>query len=73
VLQERVGSAWWTINQAVNGNDFWQCDYNAETGTWEITFNIPLDGPNYRNIQALMSAPQKRVFRFHVPAGPKRA
>ena len=68
LLEERVAGVWQILDQAVNGNDFWQCDYNAETGTWEITFNLRLDGTNYQSIQALKSAPQVRVFRFHVSA-----
>jgi hypothetical protein len=29
---------------AVHGNDYWQTDYHAKSGTYRITFNLPLDG-----------------------------
>lgn len=32
------------LDQSVHGNDFWQVDYEAATGTWKWTFNLPLDG-----------------------------
>ena len=32
------------LDQSVNGNDFWQTDYDAENGTYKMTFNLPLDG-----------------------------
>ena len=28
------------INQAIHGNDFWQCDYDAGNCTYSITYNI---------------------------------
>lgn len=31
------------IKQEVNGNDFWQTDFNAKTNTWEVTFTLVLD------------------------------
>ena len=30
-------------DQSVNGNDFWQTDYDTVSGTWSITYNINLD------------------------------
>jgi hypothetical protein len=66
VLEEKVGAVWTPLNQAVNGNDFWQCDYNAEKGAWEITFTLKLDGTNYVDIHALMTTPQTRTFRFRM-------
>jgi len=30
-------------DQSVNGNDFWQTDYDPVTETWSITYNINLD------------------------------
>ena len=32
------------IDQAVHGNDFWQCDYDADSRTYSITYNIFRDG-----------------------------
>ena len=32
------------INQAVNGNDFWQCNFNADNNTYSITYNVFRDG-----------------------------
>ncbi len=32
------------LNQAVHGNDFWQTRYDAATNSWQMTFNILLDG-----------------------------
>ena len=37
---------WVEVNQEVHGKDFWQTDYNTDTKTWELTFNINLDSPN---------------------------
>jgi hypothetical protein len=66
VLEEKVGGAWEPLNQAVNGDDFWQCDYNAEKGAWEITFTLKLDGTTYADTHSLMTAPQTRTFRFRM-------
>ena len=32
------------LDQSVHGNDFWQTDYDSKTGTFNITFNVLLDG-----------------------------
>ena len=32
------------LDQAVHGNDFWQTDYDAQSKTYKITYNLPLDG-----------------------------
>jgi hypothetical protein len=32
------------LDQAVQGNDFWQADYDSASGTYRLTYNIPLDG-----------------------------
>ena len=29
------------FSQSVHGNDFWQTDYDPQTGTWSQTFNLP--------------------------------
>ncbi|MFC1652246.1 hypothetical protein ACFL3F_00860 [Planctomycetota bacterium] len=31
------------FDQSVHGNDFWQTDYDAATGTYKMSFNLPLD------------------------------
>ncbi|MFO1491941.1 MAG: hypothetical protein U1F77_15180 [Kiritimatiellia bacterium] len=63
VLEQRVDGAWVRIDQSVAGNDFWQCDFNAGTGTWEITFTIQPDGP-YQSPAELIAHPIPRTFRF---------
>ena len=30
-------------DQSVNGNDFWQTDYDCVNEAWSITYNINLD------------------------------
>lgn len=32
------------LDQAVHGNDFWQTDYDVQSGTWSRTYNVPMDG-----------------------------
>ena len=32
------------LNQAVQGNDFWQTDYDASAGRWRLTYNLLRDG-----------------------------
>ena len=32
------------LDQSVHGNDFWQADYDAESGTYKMSFNLLLDG-----------------------------
>ncbi len=66
LLEENVNGVWTPLNQAVHGNDFWQCDYNAEAGTWEITFTVKLDGADYQSVESLMSAPRTHTFRFRL-------
>ncbi len=65
VVEEKRGETWVKIDQSVIGNDFWQCDFNAETGTWEITFNLLTPGV-YKNVEALISSPLRREFRFQL-------
>jgi hypothetical protein len=36
------------VTQAVNGNDFWQCDYDPASRTYRLTYNVPLDSPGDR-------------------------
>ncbi len=28
------------------GNDWWQADYNPQSGCWDLTFSLPMDGPD---------------------------
>ncbi len=44
------------LNQAVHGNDFWQTDYDPQSATWSLTYNVPLDPGNPHQIR-LSSAP----------------
>lgn len=73
VVEVNRGDGWTVVNQAVNGSDFWQCDYNAELGSWEITFTLPLDGPVYQDVASLMNTPLSRSFRFRLgdPQSPR--
>jgi hypothetical protein len=32
------------VDQSVHGSDFWQTDYDAESGTYKMSFNLALDG-----------------------------
>ena len=53
-----VGGQWKTVDQADHGKDFWQTDYDAATGTWEITYSVPADTP--------ADARQTRHLRFRL-------
>jgi hypothetical protein len=46
VLYRKVDNRWVKVSQEVYGNDFWQTEMNARSGTWDITYNINLDSPN---------------------------
>ena len=53
-LADYKGYSLWTVvdgeetrlDQSIHGNDFWQTDYDAATGTWRQTYNVPLDSPS---------------------------
>lgn len=48
-LQRRVGGAWTPVDQAVEGNDYWQATYDADDGSWSLTYNVPNPQPaDYR-------------------------
>ena len=32
---------WVEMDQSVHDRDFWQTDYDTQTGTWEITYTAP--------------------------------
>jgi len=67
LVEELEGTSWSFVNQAVNGNDFWQADYNSTSLNWDITFNLKLGSTNYQDISALQSSPVTRTFRFRNP------
>ena len=46
ILKNKVNNLWVEVNQSMHGNDFWQTDYDTKTGTWEITYTVPMDLPN---------------------------
>jgi hypothetical protein len=70
LLEEQLDGVWTPVNQEVNGNDFWQCDYNAKRGDWEITFTLKLDASVYQDIGELMTAPKTHAFRFRLGSPP---
>jgi len=58
-LEMRTGAGHWkTVDQGDHGKDFWQTDYDAARGTWEITYSVPADTP--------ADARQTRRFRFRL-------
>jgi hypothetical protein len=38
------------VDQSVHGNDFWQTDYDPQSGTWSQTFTIPCPGGGSRRV-----------------------
>ena len=32
------------LDQSVHGNDFWQTDFDAQSGTFKLSYNLPLNG-----------------------------
>jgi hypothetical protein len=69
-LEEQVGTRWIPVNQAVHGNDYWQCDGNTESEAWEITFTLRLDSEDYQSLDDLMNHPRRRTFRFRLGTTP---
>ena len=39
-LQVQTGDSWQKVDQSVNGNDFWQCNYDYATQSYTLTFNV---------------------------------
>lgn len=70
IVEEKLNGEWRPINQAVHGKDFWQCDYKAGRGGWEITFNVNLDATVYRDVAQLRDTPGVRKFRFRIEHPP---
>lgn len=51
-LQQLDSSGWVTVDQSVEGNDFWQAYEDTRTGTWDLVFNVPDEGTQqYRLIR----------------------
>lgn len=36
------------VDQSVSGNDYWQCNYDAYTGTYSMSFNVPHYGDSHQ-------------------------
>ena len=59
VLEMRQGEGpWRRVDQSDHGRDFWQTDYDAAGGAWDVTYSVPLDSPN--------DVPVRRDFRFRL-------
>ena len=43
-LERRQGGRRIPLDQSAHDNDFWQTDYDAESGIYKMSFNLPLDG-----------------------------
>ncbi len=43
-LYQLVDGAEVRLDQSVKGNDFWQTDYDTESDSFKMSFNLPLDG-----------------------------
>ncbi len=43
-LYESVNGSDMLLDQSVHGFDFWQTDYDPDSNTYRMTFNLPLDG-----------------------------
>ena len=58
VLKLKENGTWTPVDQAVHGNDYWQTDYDAQTGTWQITYSVPMDTPGENRVS--------QAFRFRI-------
>lgn len=56
-LQKEENGCWKNVDQSVHGNDYWQCLYDGEFDSYELTYNIPCGLPGaegrYRLTEAL--------------------
>jgi len=43
ILEVREGDAWKIVDQTVHGRDFWQCDVDPQTRTYQITYSVSSD------------------------------
>jgi len=57
-LYRKVDGLWQQVDQSVHGNDFWQTEYRASTGTWDITYNVNLDTTGDKK--------EKNEFKFEI-------
>ena len=48
------------VDQSVHGNDFWQTDFDVETRTWSITYNVKLTGIKTHRIELIHTPNSKR-------------
>lgn len=39
------------LDQSVHGNDFWQCDFDADARSWSLCYNLPSGGNESRLIE----------------------
>jgi len=44
VMLIKDGNKWTKLDQSRYGNDFWQTGFDVRTGTYQITFNMNMDG-----------------------------
>jgi hypothetical protein len=70
ILEREEGGVWKPVDQSRHGKDYWQCDRDFASGTWEIGFNLPLDAEEYQDLEALKSNPPRRSFRFRLDPSP---
>jgi hypothetical protein len=62
-LSRKEEAQWVEVDQSYHGKDFWQTDYDALTGTWNITYNLALDTPG----------DQRQTSQFKLTAPPPYA
>ena len=43
-LYQIVNGSYKKLDQSAFGNDYWQTDYDTETKTYRLIYNLPLDG-----------------------------
>ena len=43
------------LDQSIHGKDYWQTDYDQETSTWSITYNVPISGKDIQHIELVRS------------------
>ena len=43
-LEKHENGQWVKVDQSVQGNDYWQCWFDSEKGSYELTFNAEHSG-----------------------------
>ncbi len=43
-LEQKQGDAWVRVDRSVYGNDYWQCFFDVDSATYQLTFNLPCSG-----------------------------